>query len=52
MHQKLDYTGKHKAELAISVKFNQNKNFKCVKAATSWVKNDKRCWYVGQNSIS
>ena len=58
MLRKLKYKGKHNAELAIWVyrhkqeKINQNKNFKCAKAAVSWVKRHRSCWYEGQCSIS
>ena len=58
MLRKLKYKGKHNAELAIWVyhhkqeKINQNKNFKCAKAAVSWVKRHQSCWYEGQCSIS
>ena len=55
---KLKYRGKHNAELAIWVyhhnqeKINQNKNFKCAKAAVSRVKRHRSCWHEGQCSIS
>ena len=55
---KVEISRQTHAELAIWVyrhkqeKINQNKNFKCAKAAVSWVKRHRSCWYEGQCSIS
>ena len=55
---KVEISRQTHAELAIWVyrhkqeKINQNKNFKCAKAAVSWVKRHRSCWHEGQCSIS